>query len=64
MLMQRKDSKRKPKRNAVDSATEELEKELRRNPSMISRLCRDYEGERERGKKVRRSLSTKVQTLA
>lgn len=48
MLMQREDSKRKPKRNAVDSATEELDKGLRRDPSMISRFCRDYEEERNR----------------
>jgi hypothetical protein len=61
MLTQRKDSKRKPKRNAVDSATEELDTGLRRDPSMISHY---EERDRERGKKVRRSLSIKVQTLA
>ncbi len=42
--------------------TQELGKRLRRDPSMISRLYRDYEGKRdqERERKVARALSRRI----
>jgi REP element-mobilizing transposase RayT len=49
-----------------DMTTEELGRRLRRDPSMISRLYRDYERarDREREKKVRCSLDARIQTQA
>lgn len=42
------DPSKRPASPGGDMATEELGKGLRRDPSMISRLCRDYEGEQDR----------------
>ena len=53
-------------RNWSDMTSGEIGRRLRRDPSMISRLCRDYEGkrDREREKKLSHLLSRRFQTQA